>query len=324
MSKTTTIVDELGDVFHEGEIAVQERTGERPGAKHIGAVIRDSLVPAARGFLAMQCTVALGTVDERGRPWADLWVGLPGFAMSDDGRAVHISYRVRDSSAEDPLRAMLVPRRDVGLLAIDLASRRRVRVNGIVAASNAEGLAIAVREAFPNCPKYIQRRELTPNARTRIDDPSRRGSVLDAERRSLVERIDTLFVASRHPRRGLDVSHRGGARGFVRVLDERTLRIPDYAGNGMFQTMGNFEVEPRAGIVLVDFDRDRFLSLTGVVTTSYGAEDPTHPTGGTGRYWLLGVEDWVEYSMPTSFGFRFIDSSPFNPADPGTPCQLRS
>jgi hypothetical protein len=300
--------------YHEGEITVQERTGERRVAMHNGAMLRDALTPAERAFLANQRTVAVGTVDDRGRPWTSLWLGSPGFAASDDDRSVRVAHGLHRPSADDPLRTMLLRGRDVGMLAIELASRRRLRINGVITASGDDRVEVAVREAFPNCPKYIQRRELTTDGHATITDaPPRDGDVLDTERRSFVERVDTLFVASRHPTRGVDVSHRGGARGFVRVIDERTLRLPDYAGNGMFQTLGNFEVEPRAGVVMVDFERGRFLSLTGAVTVSYGAEDPEHPTGGTGRYWKLGVDEWRDFAMPAGFGFRFVDSSPFNP-----------
>ena len=58
---------------------------------------------------------------------------------------------------------------------------------------------------------------------------------------------DTFFVASAHAERGVDASHRGGLPGFVRVLGDRTLEIPDYPGNSMFNTLGNPAADPRAG-----------------------------------------------------------------------------
>jgi uncharacterized protein len=304
--------------FHEGEIAVQERTGERADAARLGAMLRDTITPPARVFLASQRTLAVGAVDDRGRPWCSLWLGAPGFVASADGRVVRVGHGSRAPAPDDPLRTLLRPGRDLGMLAIDLVSRRRLRVNGVVAASDDERLEVTVREAFPNCPKYIQRREVVGVPGTRVDHAGQRGERLDGERRSFVARIDTLFVASHHPTRGVDVSHRGGARGFVRVIDERVLRFPDYPGNGMFQSLGNFEVAPRAGVVMVDFDRGRVLSLTGNVTVSYGVEDRDPPTGGTGRTWDLEVEEWVDLAMPAGFGFRFIESSPFNPASSGS------
>jgi hypothetical protein len=62
----------------------------------------------------------------------------------------------------------------------------------------------------------------------------------------------------------------------------------------MFLTLGNLAVDDRAGVAVVDCDRGRLLSLTGRARLTFGVEDPAHPTGGTGRYWELSVERWIE------------------------------
>jgi len=299
--------------FHTGEVTVQERTGERADAARRGDMIRDEISAPARSFLSSQRTVAFGAVDERGRPWASLWLGAPGFVTSDDGRAVRVSREGHVAAEQDPVRGLLLDGRQVGMLAIDLGSRRRLRINGEVVATSDAHFAIIVREAFPNCTKYVQQRELVATPAGNPGAHGQRGQHLDAARRDLVAAVDTVFVASHHPARGADVSHRGGARGFVRVLDGRTLRFPDYPGNGMFQTLGNFEIEPRAGVLMVDFDHARFLSMTGRVTMSFGSEDADHPTGGTGRYWEFAVENWLDFPMPTEYRPHFVESSPHNP-----------
>lgn len=298
--------------FHEGEIAVQERTGERPIALRLTGLLRHEIMPAARPFLATQRLLAVAVADPQGRPWASLWLGARGFLHTDDGSVVDIERARLFRSEDDPAEVVLGA--PLGLLAIDLESRRRLRINGIVSELDANRLAIAVHESYPNCPKYIQRRVLRPGTET-TPEPTVRGSVLDARRRELVARIDTLFVASRHPTRGLDASHRGGEAGFVRVLDERTLRLPDYPGNSLFNTLGNFAVDPHAGLALIDFERGRVLSLTGTVTVTYDApDDPTQPSGGTGRYWTVRVDEWIDFALPAPVGWELVDRSPFNPA----------
>lgn len=299
--------------YHEGERAVQARHGTRDEAERQAAMIGTAIPKPARAFLAVQRTLAVGALDELGRPWASLWPGPPGFVTSTDGRTVRVARDAGRPAPDDPLGALLVPGRAVGLLAIELATRRRLRVNGTIAAADGARVTIDVREVFPNCPKYIQRRAPIAAGPDRAVAPSERGRVLDAARRAFLERADTLFVASSHPIRGVDVSHRGGAPGFVAVRDDRTLWIPDYQGNGMFQTLGNFEVAPHAGLVAVDFERRRLLSLTGAVSISRGAEDPAHPSGGTGRYWSLVVAEWREFAAPAGLAFRLVEPSPFNP-----------
>ena len=286
------------DPYHQGEIAIQERTGERAGAVRNGAAVRDTLTPAAREFLGRQRTVALALPDAGGRPWASLWVGRPGFVRGEHERGVDVSRVLHLRSPDDPMLPLVRERCEIGMLAIDLEFRRRLRVNGVVAGVRDDGFTVAVREAFANCPKYIQRRAVEFHSEARHVRPaSSRGTHLSRELHSLVGRVDTLFVASRHPARGMDVSHRGGDGGFVRPVDERTLRIPDYAGNSMFTTLGNLGVDPRCGVAMLDFERGEVLSLTGTATVDIGAEDPDHPTGGTGRYWTIDVAEWHRFPL---------------------------
>jgi uncharacterized protein len=111
----------------------------------------------------------------------------------------------------------------------------------------------------------------------------------------------------------VDASHRGGAPGFIRVVDATTLRIPDYPGNSMFMTLGNFEIDPRASLVAVDFERGRAVSFSGSASLHFGVEDAGHATGGTGRYWDLTVKEWVQFDLPTTLRWDLIEASPFNP-----------
>jgi hypothetical protein len=178
-------------------------------------------------------------------------------------------------------------------------------------------LQLAVQESYPNCPKYIQRRQLSP-----IDDipppplQRREGTVLESEQQLAIASADTFFVASAHPERGVDVSHRGGNPGFIRILDERTLRIPDYAGNSMFNTLGNFVGHPRAGLVFLDFERHRLLQLTGNAEILWHLDDPMGAAGGTHRFWTFTIAGWIETELPQSLGWKFLDYSPFNPSYP--------
>ncbi len=301
--------------FHDGEILVQERAGERALAARVGAMISPVIVPGARPFLAQQRMLAAGSVDRGGTPWASLLFGEPGFASSPGGTSVVIDLTTATVDRRDALWSNVLVDAPLGLLAIDLGTRRRLRVNGAVSALTEETIEVAVREAYPNCPKYIQRRVLHATGEDGADEGVTAGDALDDARQRFVERADTLFVASRHPVRGADVSHRGGERGFVRVLDQATLRIPDYRGNSLFNTLGNLAVANRAGLVIPDFEHGRALQLVGEVALRFGLpDDPRQPTGGTGRYWDLHVSRWIELPLPTMLRWTFLDASPFNPS----------
>ena len=301
-------------VFHDGEIAVQVRVGERAVAERRESMLRDRLNDAAGAFVASQGTVAVGAAAPDGTLWASLWCGAKGFARTNEaGDRLDIRHALGDAAA-DPVRSIVSAGEPLGVLVIDLETRRRLRINGVVDRSDAASLEMRIREAFGNCPKYIQKRVRVEGTVAREASAHvEQGSNFDDERRGFIARTDTLFVSSVHPERGVDVSHRGGHPGFVRSVDDRTLRIPDYPGNSMFQTLGNLEVDTRAGIAFIDFERHRALSATGHAVSSFGIEDPAHPTGGTGRYWSFTVDRWIEFSLPLSMTWKLVERSPFNP-----------
>jgi len=185
-------------------------------------------------------------------------------------------------------------------------------VNGRVAGP-AWPLRIAVDEVFANCPKYIQRRALAGDggsgaraASTAVTD------ALTREQQLRIARADTFFIASSHPERGLDASHRGGAPGFVEVLDERRIAWPDYKGNAMFQTLGNLASDPNAGVAFADFASGDVLQLSGRAHVDW---DPARAAR------FPGAERVVEFSIdevretPGALPLRAgaVEPSPFNP-----------
>lgn len=138
------------------------------------------------------------------------------------------------------MRAPWPPETRLGGLAIDLESRRRLRVNGHVRGIHADRLVMDVRECYANCPKYIQKRTIVAeDSALHGGDVATSGSEPLARHHALVRAADTFFVVTVAPEGQADASHRGGSPGFVHVEDDGTLTIPDYAGNSMYSTLGN-------------------------------------------------------------------------------------
>lgn len=90
--------------------------------------------------------------------------------------------------------------------------------------------------------------------------------------RALIESSRQFFLATADALGQPDCSYKGGAPGFVRVLDERTLAWPDYDGNGMFRSLGNLLVNPRVGLLFVDLEQPRRLRVNGVARVA--TDDP--------------------------------------------------
>ena len=304
----------VASLYHEGELLVQQRTDEELQAKRNASVISDRIIPGAIPFIARQPMVVLGSVDIDQIVWASVLFGRPGFVSAADDRTLDFDLSRAGYDAHDPLWANIAGDPRVGMLVIELASRRRLRINGELRRVNEEMLRLDVLEAYPNCPKYIQRRHVVQ----RLGEPgdgveSRSGVTLSPHQRTSIGTADTFFVASAHPDRGADVSHRGGNRGFVEVLDERTLRVPDYAGNSMFNTLGNFVANPRAGLLFIDFGANRTLQLVGTPKIRWELDKWSDRTGGTHRYWEFTVERWLEKPLPHRVEWELLDYSPFNP-----------
>ncbi|HXK17594.1 MAG TPA: pyridoxamine 5'-phosphate oxidase family protein [Polyangiaceae bacterium] len=312
--------------FHEGELAVQEATGERAIAERNSRMMSSTVAASPAAFLAQQRMLVVASADAAGAMWASLLFGEQGFAGSS-GEHVTLDLERAQIAPEDALLQNLRAGAALGLLAIELGSRRRYRTNGFVSTLTATRVELAVREAYVNCPKYIQRRKLhESDAPPAPSAPVARGTLLDRERVARIGRADTLFVASQHPGRGADASHRGGEPGFLEVLDARTLRVPEYAGNGLYNTLGNFVVSNSAGLAIVDFDDGRVIQLTGTASVVLdpraagvlgGSGGPeSADSNATGRYWDFSVTRWTELQLPKTLRWELLDRSPFNPPLP--------
>ncbi len=298
--------------FHRGERAVQSRLGTREKMEKLGAkVIRDYMPEQHREFFSQLPLLFVGTVDAAGRPWASVLAGPPGFVRAADCRTLEVGARPLHG---DPLNEALVEGADIGALGIEFHSRRRNRVNGHIARAEGAGFEIRVAQSYGNCPKYIQARALVPGADVGCvgePRPLRRANALDRGGAALIARSDTLFIASRfsegrrHPSRGVDVSHRGGRPGFVIVAHETSLVFPDYRGNGMFNTLGNIEVNPGAGLLFVDFESGDTLQLSGEAEVIWDP-DRAREFPGAERLVSFRIDEtlYIEGGLPLSWEFQ--------------------
>jgi hypothetical protein len=301
--------------YHEGEIRAQELAGERATGEANGAAIGEKIMAGALAFVKTQRMVLVGSTDDLGRRWASVLIGEAGFLkVSEDRRTMWIELDAKKNDPADPLWANLKANGQIGLLIIEFETRRRLRVNGRGQLKK-DSLTIQVEETYANCPKYITRREL--RFREPLDGSKRPtelwGETLGEAQKKLVRETDVLILTTGHPERGADASHRGGHPGFVEVVDDKTLRVPDYVGNSMFNTVGNLVVDPHFGMLIPDFATGRLLQLTGTAKVDWNAQEREDNTGGTHRVVEYHVDAWRETAMPVQLEERFLDYSPFNP-----------
>lgn len=259
-------------------------------------VVRPFLPQQHRDFYRRLPFVVVAARDREGRPWATLLTGAPGFVQSPDPRSLEFQARLRPGDALD---GALVAGAELGVLGIDLQTRRRNRVNGRLSRTHEDGFRLEVRQTFGNCPRHITQRRWRRVGTATEQSRASRHRRLDEDMRSWIGTTNTLFIASgygggehRERSEGMDASHRGGTEGFVRVSGDRRLVIPDYAGNNLFNTIGNLVLDPRIGLLFVDFVRGSLLQLSGRARIDWDSpEVAKHP--GAARLILVTVDQIV-------------------------------
>ena len=293
----------ISTIWHDGDRAAQARAGTADHMAEIGPkVIRDFMPDQHRQFFEQLPFIVVGSLDGKQHPWASVLANLPGFVTSPHPRRLEIE---AGPLPGDPLGEALRVGNTLGLLGIELPTRRRNRMNGHIVARDEAGFAVHVRESFGNCPQYIQRRDYT------LFSPSEVAVVpfaaLPDEAKGLVRRADTMFVASAAPRGdgtfSVDVSHRGGQPGFLGIDAEGAIVVPDFRGNGFFQTIGNLAVYPRAGLLIPDFATGDLLQVTGDAEVVWeGPEVDAY--SGAERLWKVKVQSgrWLRAGFPLRFG----------------------
>jgi predicted pyridoxine 5'-phosphate oxidase superfamily flavin-nucleotide-binding protein len=283
MSKTTAPVKpgRLADVgFHAGELAVQQRAGTREEAARLSPMLEPAeLRGGIVAFLADRTFAVITARDAGRRLWSSPLTGPAGFLEAVTPTTLAIHARLPEG---DPLHG-LPAGQQAGLVVVEFATRRRVRVNGTLRAVDGDTLAIDVEQAYGNCPQYIHQRVLAQGGPGRGDPGDvRRGAALAAADSELIREADTFFLGTTNPERGSDTSHRGGTPGFVRVDGDR-LWWPDYPGNNLFNSFGNLAVDPEASLLFLDFDTGRTLQLSGTAEVDWDAAGRPGDDGQTGR-----------------------------------------
>ena len=291
--------------------------------------------------------VALGTLDAAGNPWTTVWGGEAQFARPIAQSILGLQSLV--DACHDPVVEALYGGRDDGEvvrpegegkpiagLSIDLETRDRVKLIGRMAAgalsrkpaagaSGGEGeedggvgeaqLAFLVEGSLGNCPKYLNKKHITPHVPTPelVSD----SLPLPAEAVALLGRADLFFLSSADGSgRSLDTNHRGGPPGLVRVARNEAgdvaLVYPEFSGNRLYQTLGNLQANPRLGIAVPDFATGDVLYATGTTRLLVGAEAAAHmPHTNLALRLQVTAARFVRGGLP--FRGREVDFSPYNP-----------
>jgi uncharacterized protein len=165
----------VAGLYHEGNRHLQDAFDSRRLADRLEEVkVRDHIDEGDRAFIEGLDMFFLATADEHGRPTCSYKGGDPGFVRVLDPRTLAFPGYDGNGMFLSLGNALVNP--EVGLLFICFERRRRLRLNGTASVSVDDPLLatwpeakqvvrVAVREVFPNCPRYIHHYELVERSR---------------------------------------------------------------------------------------------------------------------------------------------------------------
>ncbi|KAK4635827.1 hypothetical protein CLAFUW4_02052 [Fulvia fulva] len=323
--------------WHEGEKKVAELMHTPP---YDNPTV-PTLSPQLSNHLQIAPLIAIGTLDKQGRPWTTLWGGRKGLSQPLGGGIIGIKTPV--TGKHDPVVEELFGKeatgevvreegkgRMVSGLSIDLETRKRTKmygrmiagaltkkndeVTGVEEATVEAQLVLKVEQSLGNCPKYLNKKhpEMAP-ANPRLESDSKQ---LSSDAAALLEKADMFFVSSAQHDQDMDTNHRGGPQGFLRLASNEesgaVLCWPEYSGNRLYQTLGNLQVNPVAGLCVPDFDTGDMLYMTGTTEILFGKDAGAYlPRSNLCVKLTLTDARFVKQALP----FRGIlgDRSPYNP-----------
>ncbi|MBY0480283.1 MAG: pyridoxamine 5'-phosphate oxidase family protein [Chitinophagaceae bacterium] len=293
--------------FHAGELKIQQLLGEEAIADSNGKLISNTIAKGAINFIEKQSLVVISSTDPRGNIWSSLLLGESGFATIVDPGLISFDTSKIYTNPEDVFFNNIKVNSGIGSLFIELTTRKRYRINGISYQAGSS-IHVKVNEAYPNCPKYIQQRAVSQSMY--FNSPkiyTEKGNELSDLELSWIACADTFFVSSSSLSGNLDASHRGGKSGFIEILNDHTLKIPDYQGNSLYNTLGNIASNPNVGLLFIDFENGHTLQLTGKAETVFSKklETDIDNSFNTGRYWLFKTKQWIrtEYHPQVALAF---------------------
>ena len=134
--------------------------------------------------------------------------------------------------------------------------------------------------------------------------------------KAFIEKRDMFFLATANMDGWPEASYKGGDPGFVRVIDERTLVFPVYNGNGMFLSTGNLGVNPKVGMLFIDWETGTRLRLDG--TASIDIDDPLVEEF-PGALFIVRVTPHAVFANCRRYVHRMqrVERSPFVPSPEG-------
>ncbi|MDQ6662167.1 MAG: pyridoxamine 5'-phosphate oxidase family protein [Chloroflexota bacterium] len=254
------------------------------------------LTDKAQAFIEEQAFCAIAGIGPDGHVCGMLNMSTPGFVVILDQHTCLFHIDTRDHHLSLVQGLFHASSAKLGLFFITHATRERLCVQGRAEIIHTEdkgseasslGVILHVEQAFFHCAKYIKTRvgglTMAPTAPLEqqwqiLTWPKYSVNALLDEARSFIHKQNICFLCSIASDGQCAVNHRGGAAGFLvtqaptQVAPGGTILLPDYAGNGAFEAIGNIFERPQAAIVIPSYSTMLALCVSGAARVLDNAE----------------------------------------------------
>ncbi|GGI17835.1 pyridoxamine 5'-phosphate oxidase family protein [Gottfriedia solisilvae] len=299
-------------VFHSGERLVQELLGVEEFANSVGTMIKPTISDRFEAFLNEQNMLMIGSMDKNGQVWSSFIAGDPGIIQVIAPNKIRINTKINEF---DPLFSNIEENKEIGVVVINLVSRIRMRINGVISKNSNGSIEVQAEQVYGNCPKFIQARNFSykPDI-NKQNKVAYREKNLTQSQQVWINQSDTFFIASSSSEGKMDVSHRGGMPGFIKVFENGSLMFPDYSGNNLFNTLGNIVQNPKVGLLFINFENGDILQLSGEAHVIWEMnDDMLSQFPGAERLVEFQVKEVIQTDTAGYYQWEFIKYSPFNP-----------
>jgi predicted pyridoxine 5'-phosphate oxidase superfamily flavin-nucleotide-binding protein len=242
----------MNEVFHEGEYRLQELMGVRQSSDALASMVKDTIPQIAKDFLINLkfCVITLSKQEDD--LTSAVIYDMDSFISIIGDKAIDISLRNSSFIDTDYFKENEF---SIGFLGLDFEKAMRIRINGLAKINN-NTLRIFVNEVYSNCPKYIIRRIYKSNLKEKLIQNVQNYPKLTTEIMDMISQVDTFFLSSLHKDKGADISHRGGNKGFLKVISSNEIQFDDKPGNNLYNTLGNIYTNSIVNILLIDFENN--------------------------------------------------------------------
>lgn len=258
----------MSSFYHEGERFVQEQMGVRDKSESLNSMFYKELPVVAAQFLK-DLNFAVISFPINNKSFSCVVSDIKPFIEILNTKEVLIDL---EKSSFIPKEIIQKKNLNIGFIGLEFENRMRIRVNG-KGKIKGNKLHLFIDVVYSNCPKHINNRKIISEFDTFYESKIFTSEILDKKSKKILENADTFFLGTRHKNGDADVSHKGGKKGFLKVLSPSIFEFDDFPGNNMYNTLGNIHTNPNVSILVIDFTNNDILHISGTATINEEIEN---------------------------------------------------